>query len=100
MLARQRQAYGVILGERLTIFDPQTQAMLSQLKAGFVAAGADSVTATNRAYAALSGMLQRQAAMVSFVTIFRGLGLMFLLLIPLVMLMRRPQRGAVVDAGH
>ena len=42
-------------------------------------------------------MLQRQAAMVSFVTIFRGLGLMFLLLIPLVMLMRRPKRGAVVD---
>ena len=30
-------------------------------------------------------MLQRQAAMVSFVTIFRGLGFLFLLLIPLVM---------------
>jgi hypothetical protein len=37
---------------------------------------------------------------VSFVTIFRGLGILFLLLIPLVMLMRRPKPGAVVDAGH
>ena len=38
--------------------------------------------------------------MVSFVTIFRGLGFLFLLLLPLVMLMRRPRTGAVVDAGH
>ena len=88
------------MGERLTIYDPATQTMLSQLKAGFVAAGADAFTATNRAYYALSGMLQRQAAMVSFVTIFRGLGFLFLILIPLVLLMRRPRTGAVVDAGH
>ena len=100
MLSRQRQTFGAVLGERLTIFDPETQTMLGQLKAGFIAAGADAVTATNRAYFALSGMLQRQAAMVSFVTIFRGLGLLFLLLIPLVMLMKRPKSGAVVDAGH
>ncbi len=100
MLARQRQAFGAMMGERLTIYDPATQTMLSQLKAGFIAAGADAATATNRAYFALSGMLQRQAAMVSFVTIFRGLGFLFLLLIPLVMLMRRPRTGAVVDAGH
>ena len=74
--------------------------MLAQLKAGFVAAGADAATAANRAYFALNGMLQRQAAMVSFVTIFRGLGFLFLLLVPLVMLMRRPKDGTVVDAGH
>ena len=100
MLARQRQAFSAMMGERLTIYDPATQTMLSQLKAGFIAAGADAATATNRAYFALSGMLQRQAAMVSFVTIFRGLGFLFLLLLPLVMLRRRPRTGAVVDAGH
>ena len=100
MLARQRQSFSAMMGERLTIYDPATQTMLSQLKAGFIAAGADAATATNRAYYALSGMLQRQAAMVSFVTIFRGLGFLFLLLIPLVMLMRRPRTGAVVDAAH
>ena len=100
MLARQRQSFSAMMGERLTIYDPATQTMLSQLKAGFIAAGADAATATNRAYYALSGMLQRQAAMVSFVTIFRGLGFLFLILIPLVLLMRRPRSGAVVDAGH
>jgi MFS transporter, DHA2 family, multidrug resistance protein len=100
MLARQRQGFGAMMGERLTVYDPETQSMLAQLKAGFVAAGADASTAANRAYFALNGMLQRQAAMVSFVTIFRGLGFLFLLLIPLVMLMRRPKTGTVVDAGH
>ena len=35
-------------------------------------------TATNRAYAALFGMVQRQASMVSFVGLFQMLGLVFL----------------------
>ena len=39
-----------------------------------MAAGADAVTATKRAYAALFGMVQRQAAMVSFVGLFQLLG--------------------------
>jgi len=97
MLARRRQAYGALLGEHVTAFDPATTGVLEQLKAGFMARGADVVTATSQAYAALYGMIQRQAAMVSFVTIFRLLGLLFLVMIPLVMIMRRP-KGAVGPA--
>jgi hypothetical protein len=44
-------------------------------------------------------MLQRQAAMVSFVGLFQLLGIVFLLLIPLVLLMKRPARGAAPPAG-
>jgi hypothetical protein len=58
------------------------------------------VTATERAYAALFGMLQRQAAMVSFVGLFQTLGIVFLLLIPLVLLMKRPGRGAPAVGAH
>jgi len=57
------------------------------------------VTATQRAYAALFGAVQRQAAMVSFVDLFRLLGGIFLLLLPLVLLMRRP-RGRATAAAH
>ena len=39
-----------------------------------MAGGADVVTATNRAYAALFGMVQRQASIVSFVGLFELLG--------------------------
>jgi MFS transporter, DHA2 family, multidrug resistance protein len=99
MLARHNQATTSVLGANVTPYDPASQAMFMQARAGFMAAGSDSATATSRAYAALFGMVQRQAAMVSFVAIFQLLGIMFLVLLPLVLLMQRPRgRGAV--AAH
>jgi len=59
-----------------------------------MAAGADPATATSRAYAALSGMVHRQATMVSFVGIFQLMGVMFIALVPLVLLMKRPGKRA------
>jgi DHA2 family multidrug resistance protein len=73
--------------------------MFDQIRAGFMAAGADITTATQRAYAALFGTVQQQAAMSSFVELFRLLGVIFLLLLPLILLMRRPRAGAGPGAG-
>jgi len=42
----------------------------------------------------------RQAAMISFVTIFRLLGVLFLLLLPLLLLMKRPRTGGGPVAAH
>jgi DHA2 family multidrug resistance protein len=98
LLTRQRQTVGAVLGENITIYDPQTQSMLAQMKAAFMAKGADAVTATERAYAALHGMLIQQASMVSFVWLFRLLGGIFLVLLPLILFMRRP-KGRVAAAG-
>ncbi len=68
------------------------------MTAAFMAAGADVVTATDRAYAAMQGLIYRQASMVSFVSIFRLLGVVFLVMTPLVLLMKRPKgRSAPVD---
>jgi len=64
----------------------------------FMAAGADAVTATERAYAALFGLVQRQATMVSFVGVFQLLGYVFIALVPLVLLMQRPKGGGHVAA--
>ena len=79
-------------------YDPASQSMLDGLRQAFMAAGADAATATARAYAALFGMVQRQAAMVSFVGIFQLLGVLFLALVPLVLLMKRPKRGGPAAA--
>jgi DHA2 family multidrug resistance protein len=89
-----------MLGSNVTQYDPGTQQIFASLRAGFMAAGADAVTASNRAYAALFGMVQRQATMVSFVGIFQLLGIMFLALIPLVLLMKRPRGGSGPVAAH
>ncbi len=73
MLARNQQQATAIDARRerdgRTI--PTSQTMFAQMRAAFMAAGADAVTATKRAYAALFGMVQRQAAMVSFVGLFQ-----------------------------
>src|SRR5712671_3993182 len=91
MLTRTQQTTTSLLGSHVSAYDLGGQAMFAQMRAAFIAAGADATTATNRAYAALFGMVQRQAAMVAFVGIFQVLGILFLVLIPLVLLMRRPK---------
>ncbi len=94
ILQRQRQTVSAHLGENISLYDPTTQSLLTQITNGFIAAGIDAVTATQRAYAVLNGMLFRQASMVSFVMLFRLLGVVFLLMIPLVFIMRRPKSSS------
>jgi DHA2 family multidrug resistance protein len=100
LLARHSQATTAMLGANVTAYDPASQTMLSQLRAAFMAAGADTVTATNRANAALFGVVQRQATMVSFVGIFQLMGVVFIALVPLVLLMKRPKARAASVAAH
>jgi DHA2 family multidrug resistance protein len=99
ILQRQRQVTAAQLGENVTLFDDTTRAMFEQMRAGFMAAGADAFTATQRAYAALHGTVLREASMVSFVMLFRLLGVIFLALIPLVAIMSRPKAGEAPAAG-
>jgi MFS transporter, DHA2 family, multidrug resistance protein len=100
MLQRQRQSIGSTLGENVNIYDPVTQSTFAQIKAGLMAAGNDVVTATDRAYAVMHGMLIQQASMVSFVLIFRLLGIIFIVMMPLVLLMKRPKGPVGAAAAH
>jgi len=101
MLSRHAQSTTALLGRNVTSYDPAAQTMLAQLKGAYMAAGADATTATQRAYAAMFGMVQRQATMVSFVGIFQLLGVLFVALVPLVLLMQRPRRAPSPEAaGH
>jgi len=100
MLARRQQAELTLLGANVTPYSTTAQSMFERMRAGFIASGADMVTATNRAYAAMFGMVQRQAAMVSFVSIFQLLGILFLLLVPLILIMKRPRRAEAPVAAH
>ena len=48
----------------------------------------------------LVGMVQQQASMASFVQVFRLLGVIFLLLLPLILLMKRPRSGGGAMGAH
>ena len=90
-----------MLGAHVTPYDPRAQAMFEQLRGGVHGRAAPtSPRRRSRAYAALFGMVQRQASMVSFVGLFQLLGIIFLVIIPLVLLMRRPGHGGPAVGAH
>jgi DHA2 family multidrug resistance protein len=99
LLSRHTQATTSIFGSNVTALDPRSQTLFAEMRSSFMAAGADVVTATDRAYAALWGMVQQQASMVSFVGLFQLLGIVFFAVLPLVLLMKRPRAGAGGAAG-
>jgi DHA2 family multidrug resistance protein len=100
MLARYGQAYTNVLGARVTPYDPAAQSMLENLRAMFMARGADVVTATQRAHAAVFGLVSRQATMLAFVTVFRTLALIFVLMLPLVLVMKSPRGRGPASGAH
>jgi DHA2 family multidrug resistance protein len=74
--------------------------MFQGIHASLMARGVDAVTATKQAYAMMFGMVQRQAAIMSFNDAFFLLTILFLLMIPLVFLMQKPKHGAGPGAMH
>jgi DHA2 family multidrug resistance protein len=101
LLTRHRQEHTSTLASHIDVYTPQVRAMLEQLRAAFMARGADAATATDQARVALWGMVQREAMMLSFTDIFRWLSLLFVALVPLVLLMRNPRRAdRNVGAAH
>jgi len=101
LLTRHRQEHTNMLGSHVDSYAPQARAMFEQLRAAFVAQGADLATAAERARLALFGMVQREAMMLSFTDIFSWLSLLFVATLPLLLLMSSPPRGrAGPGASH
>jgi MFS transporter, DHA2 family, multidrug resistance protein len=97
---RHMQAHINYLGQHVNNASLQTQRSLGGLRELFIAKGADAATATRQAHGALWGMLQRQAAILSYNDVFRFLGWMFLLLLPLLLLMEKPRGGKGPTMAH
>jgi MFS transporter, DHA2 family, multidrug resistance protein len=94
IFARHQQLHMNNLTAHVNPYDPEASRILESIRSGLMASGSDFFTATRQSYAALSGMLQRQAVMLSFIDVFQLLGMVFLLMIPLIFLMKKPAKGA------
>jgi len=79
------------LSAHVTPFDPQATQLLDRMT---------DQMGRPRALASLFRMMQGQAAMLSFVDVFRLLALMFVAVAPLLLIMRRPPKGAAAGAAH
>lgn len=93
LLARRQQLHTSVLGAHVDAYSPQARALLDQMRAAFMARGSDLTTATQQARAAVFGLVQRQAAMLSFTDVFRLMALLFVCLLPLLFLMKTPRAG-------
>jgi len=99
-LDRGAQAHQARLVEHLNPYDTETWLHLKSLASGFAARGADPISAEQQAWGALYAGVQHQALFLSFLDDFRRLTWMFLLLIPLLFLMRPSRRTVKVSATH
>ena len=90
-LFRRGQFHTHLLGARVTALNPQTMVQMRGMEANMVAHGSHPTLAAQQAYIAMAGMVQRQANMQAFVDTFRAMSAVFLLMLPLLLLMRRPK---------
>jgi DHA2 family multidrug resistance protein len=58
------------------------------------------VAALQQSYIMLEGTIQRQAAILSYVDVFFMLCVIFLAILPLILIMKRPPKGAARVAAH
>ncbi len=95
MLARRQQMHQSRLVEHIHPGQPHVSALLHQFTQFFVLKGSDPVTASRQAYGAMFGQVQQHAAMLSFVEAFKVMGIVFLVMIPMVALLKDPKRNEV-----
>jgi MFS transporter, DHA2 family, multidrug resistance protein len=91
LLARYGQVNMSRLAEHVDQYSAATRDMLQQLARGFATNGSDLVTSQQQAMAALYAMTLRQASMLSFLEIFQQLGVICLVMLPLILILRRPR---------
>ncbi len=87
---RRAQMNTNVLGIHVNPYNPSATKMLNALHHMFMSRGADTVSAAQRANEVVFRMVEQQANMLAYNTVFRLLAGMFVLLIPFIFLMHRP----------
>jgi DHA2 family multidrug resistance protein len=96
---RYQQKYTNILGSHVTAFDAPAQQWFTTLRGMFLGSGSGPGLADRRAYGMLFGIVERQAAMRAFLDVFLLLSIVFVLMIPLVVIMKKPAAKARPSAA-
>jgi DHA2 family multidrug resistance protein len=99
-LFRRQQFHTNMLGAHITATSPQTRQLVQGLQRSMMAHGAGPQLAQRRAYGAIWGMVQQQASMISFVDTFLAMAVVFLLVLPLLLVMKRPKHHGGPGAMH
>jgi DHA2 family multidrug resistance protein len=98
--ARQIQKHTSYLVAHVTGANPAANRTFSGLQNLWTSTGSGPVLARQQSFAAVWGMVQQQASMLSFIDIFDIFTFVFLGMIPLILILKRPPKGAGPGAVH
>jgi DHA2 family multidrug resistance protein len=88
---RRTQFHQSILSSHITSLNLLSRETLKQITGLMQRSGIDPVTAGEKAHGLLYRILQQQASLLSYVEVFGIMGVLFLVVTPLILLMRRTQ---------
>jgi MFS transporter, DHA2 family, multidrug resistance protein len=91
MLDRRTQFHMARLTEHTNELSAAYRNMLNGIQLRLVSAGSTAAHASAQAHAMVYGTIQRQAAMLSFLDNFKMLGVVFLVITPILVLMKKPK---------
>jgi len=91
MLDRRAQVHQLRLIEHTNPMSAAFRNMVNGLTASFVSSGSSGPTAGSQAHGMIYLTVQRQAAMLAFLDNFKMLGLIFLAILPILVLMKKPK---------
>jgi hypothetical protein len=74
--------------------------MIQKMQQAFLAQSASAADALHQAQALLYARVQQQAAALSFIDAFWTLAVLFIAMVPLVLLMHKPNHGAAPPPAH
>ncbi len=100
MIARDQQRLINVLGKHVNPYSPTSTQLLHDIQSGLAGRGENAYTAAQQSYAVVFGMVRQQAAALSFLQSFILLGIVFLAIIPLLLLMKKPKSSRGPSAMH
>ena len=91
MLDRRSQFHMARLTEKANELSAAYHNTLNGIQAKLIAAGSTTANASAQAHGFIYGTIERQAAMLSFLDDFKMLGIVFLAVVPVLLLLRKPR---------
>jgi MFS transporter, DHA2 family, multidrug resistance protein len=100
VLARRQQVHQNVLVGHVTPWSSPYDTTIQALQKAYLAGSSNAADALHQAQAQLYAMVQRQAAMLSYIDAFLLLAVIFTALVPLVFLLRKPDSASGAPPAH
>jgi MFS transporter, DHA2 family, multidrug resistance protein len=100
LTARYQQEHQNYVAGHISVFNPRFNGMMAGLRSIFMARGDSPALANRRALASVYGVVQQQTAMLTFVDVFHLLMMVFIFMLPLLFLLKKPPRGGPAAPVH